>query len=141
MKKNDTALGFVVLLISCIYFLLSMQLSPKAAMYPKFISMILGSLSLIFIIKTFLSKDKEDKKNVDFQTKQFFFVFSMAFVYIAIINILGYFISTFLFLVITLFGLKTNRKYAIATGVGFSLFVFVIFKLLLNVPVPRGFIF
>lgn len=141
MKKKDLALGFLVLIVSFIYFFMSSQLSPKAAIYPKFISMILGALSLLFIVKTALTKEVVEKASSEFQTKQFFFVFSMAFVYVATINILGYFTSTILFLIVTLFGLKTDKKRSVLTGIGFSIFVLVIFKLLLNVPLPQGFIF
>ncbi|QXM07060.1 tripartite tricarboxylate transporter TctB family protein [Crassaminicella indica] len=143
MKKNNLFLGAVMLGIALIYYMMIGKLPEEAALYPTFVALVLGFLSILFIIKTAISKEVEKEKKIfdGFEVKQFIFVFSMATFYIVLIQILGYFVSTFLFLIITLCGLKANKLYALCTSVGFSIFVLILFKILLNVPLPRGFIF
>lgn len=143
MKKNELFLGSVLLLISGIYYYMITKLPEKAAIYPTFVVSILGLLSIIFIIKTLISKEKNNEKKIfdGFQVKQFVFVLFMSFTYVGLMNVLGYFTTTFLFLIISLLGLKANKMHSIYTSIGFSIFIFIIFKILLNVPLPRGVIF
>lgn len=143
MKRNNIILGLVMSLISIGYFLIISQLSEKAAMYPKFIAIVLFSLSAVFTVKSIIEKKKDGKEEKLFEgflPKQFVFVLSMAFIYVFLIKILGYFFSTALFLLVTLTGLKAKRTAIILTSIGVCIFIFVVFKVLLNVPLPKGFI-
>jgi hypothetical protein len=144
MKKNNVLLGLVMCGVSIAYYMTVSKLSEKAAMYPKFIAMVLFLLSFVFTIKTiFIDKNEEDSSAMfeGFLPKQFAFVLAMAFVYVFLIKILGYFFSTALFLLVTLGGLRAKRVAIILTSIGVCAFIFVVFKVLLNVPLPKGFIF
>ncbi|SHJ53168.1 tripartite tricarboxylate transporter TctB family protein [Paramaledivibacter caminithermalis] len=143
MKKADIKLGFTTMGIAITYYLLTSQIPEKAAFYPKFVAILLSILSLIFLVKTAMTKYEDNGRNLfeDMKVKQYFFVISVSFVYVSLINILGYFVSTFIFIIICLLGLKTKKLYAFLTTIGFCIFVFIIFKILLRVPLPKGFIF
>lgn len=142
MKKLDIKLGLTTLVIAIIYYFLTSQMPAKAAFYPKFVALLLAGLSMVFIIKTtFSSYESKDSPFKNMQIKQFFFVLSTAFVYISLIKILGYFTSTFIFILICLVGLNAKKSKSILTAIGFSLFILITFKILLSVPLPKGFIF
>ena len=143
MKRNELFLGSILLLISGIYYYMTTKLPEKAALYPTFVVSILAVLSIMFIIKTLISKEKNNEKKIfdGFQVKQFIFILLMSVAYVGLMSVVGYFTTTFLFLIISLFGLKANKMHSIYTSIGFSIFIFIIFKMLLNVPLPRGIIF
>lgn len=143
MKKADIKLGFVILGISIVYYFMTSQIPEKAAFYPKFVAILLALLSIVFLIKTAMTNYKSSNESMfkGMQVKQYFFVIAVAFVYVSLINILGYFTSTFIFVTICLLGLKAKKLYAFLTAAGFCAFIFIAFKILLRVPLPKGFIF
>ncbi len=64
---------------------------------------------------------------------------SALFLYVMTIETLGYFITTPLFLIgILSFLRSTKLPYAIAIAIGFTGFVYLLFVLFLNLPVPMG---
>lgn len=64
---------------------------------------------------------------------------SALFIYVMTIETLGYFITTPLFLVgILSFLRSTKLPYAIAIAIGFTGFIYLLFVLFLNLPVPMG---
>lgn len=142
-KKGSLLLCAIFLMISTVYAYSLKSLSAEDAMYPKFVTYMLLGLTIMLILEVLLSKGEEFKVKLfeEFAASQFFTVFIVGISYIALINILGYFISTLLFMIITLTLLKNKKKISIIVTLVFCAFLFVIFKLFLGVPVPTGVIF
>lgn len=144
MRKQNIALGSSVLVFTAIYCIMITRLPEKARTYPIFIAGLLCVLSLTFLIKSIIEKPKDNEEKVsifaDFQKKQYIFVLCTAFIYVALINLLGYFAATFIYLIVSLFGLKINKLQSVLISVGFCLVIYIGFKLLLKVPLPAGLI-
>lgn len=142
MNKQDNILGAVLLAICGIYFYLAKQLPPKIVLYPMVIASILAVLTGIMLIKNLLSKSSKEDKSIfeDFQAKQFFFILTSCLLYIFVIKILGFYVSTFIYLMICLMGLRVKVLPAALTSIGFCIVVYGVFTLFLRVPLPKGFI-
>ena len=81
-----------------------------------------------------LTPEEQRSSNI----RRAFFVGALT-VYILTIKPLGYFIATPLYLLATLLYLKSTKAYvAMAIAVGFTIFVYLLFVMFLNLPVPMG---
>lgn len=142
MKKLDLILGGVLVAISLGFYLMISKLPTNATLYPIFVTSLLLGLTLIHIFLTYRKKEDEGESEVfkNLELKQLLFVVGTSGLYVVMINIIGYITSTFIYVLGVLFGLKVSRKTSILVSVGFSAFIYILFKVLLRVPLPKGFI-
>lgn len=141
MRKINLILSIVMLIVSGFFYIMITQLPSEASLYPIFVTTILLVLSLILLIKTYYQKEDEETttfKNI--KVKQLLFILIINGIYIFLINVIGYVISTVLYVLAALIGLKVDRKKSVLISCGVCLFVYVLFKVLLKVPLPEGFI-
>lgn len=142
MKKLDLILGGVLVAISLAFYLMISKLPTNATLYPIFVTSLLLGLTLIHIFLTYRKKEDEGESEVfkNLELKQLLFVVGTSGLYVVMINIIGYITSTFIYVLGVLFGLKVSRKTSILVSIGFSAFIYILFKILLRVPLPKGFI-
>jgi len=131
--------------LEAFYFLLIKQLPPKAARYPYFVLGLMVFLTLLLAINTFLIKPKntEDKEEDQFKGNlygQFFLIMALSAVYVILIDIIGFFVTTAIYLFVTMVALKSSVKWSIVVSILFPIFLYLIFVSFLKVPVPRGFL-
>lgn len=141
MKKYDKILTIALLLLEVFYFVLIKQLPEKAARYPYFVLGLLFFLTLILAINTFFIKsnaDEEDEKFKDIKIGQFLFITFASVVYIILIDIVGFFTTTVIYLLVVMLGLKNSIKWSIVTSIIFPIFIYFVFVMFLRVPVPKG---
>ena len=146
MRKYDKFLTIGLFILEVFYFLLIKQLPPKAARYPYFVLGLMIFLTLLLAINTFLIKPKnteENKEEDQFKGNlygQFFLVIALSAVYVILIDIIGFFVTTAVYLFVTMLALKSNIKWSIIVSILFPIFLYLIFVSFLKVPVPRGFL-
>ena len=146
MRKYDKFLTIGLFILEAFYFLLIKQLPPKAARYPYFVLGLMVFLTLLLAIHTFLIKPKnteENKEEDQFKGNlygQFFLVIALSAVYVILIDIIGFFVTTAVYLFVTMLALKSNIKWSIVVSILFPIFLYLIFVSFLKVPVPRGFL-
>ena len=146
MRKYDKFLTIGLFILEAFYFLLIKQLPPKAARYPYFVLGLMVFLTLLLAINTFLIKPKnteENKEEDQFKGNlygQFFLVIALSTVYVILIDIIGFFVTTAIYLFVTMLALKSNIKWSIVVSILFPIFLSLIFVSFLKVPVPRGFL-
>ena len=146
MRKYDKFLTIGLFILEAFYFLLIKQLPPKAARYPYFVLGLMIFLTLLLAINTFLIKPKnteENKEEDQFKGNlygQFFLVIALSTVYVILIDIIGFFVTTAIYLFVTMLALKSNIKWSIIVSILFPIFLYLIFVSFLKVPVPRGFL-
>lgn len=141
MRKMDLILGVIMIAISGTFYFMISKLPKNATLYPIFVTTLLLFLTLIHLFLTYRKKD-DNESNVfkDLELKQLLFVLGTSGLYVFMINIAGYITSTFIYVLGVLFGLKVNKKVSLLVSIGFSAFIYILFKILLRVPLPRGFI-
>ena len=146
MRKYDKFLTIGLFILEAFYFILIKQLPAKAARYPYFVLGLMVFLTLLLAINTFIIKPKNTEEEEDkFKGNlygQFFFVIVMALsaVYVILIDIIGFFVTTAIYLFVTMVILKSNIKWSIVVSIVFSIFLYLVFVSFLKVPVPRGFL-
>ena len=146
MRKYDKFLTIGLFILEAFYFLLIKQLPPKAARYPYFVLGLMVFLTLLLAIHTFLIKPKnteENKEEDQFKGNlygQFFLVIALSAVYVILIDIIGFFVTTAVYLFVTMLALKSNIKWSIIVSILFPIFLYLIFVSFLKVPVPKGFL-
>ena len=146
MRKYDKFLTIGLFILEAFYFLLIKQLPPKAARYPYFVLGLMVFLTLLLAINTFLIKPKnteENKEEDQFKGNlygQFFLVIALSAVYVILIDIIGFFVTTAIYLFVTMLALKSNIKWSIVVSILFPIFLYLLFVSFLKVPVPRGFL-
>ena len=145
MRKYDKFLTIGLFILEAFYFLLIKQLPPKAARYPYFVLGLMVFLTLLLAINTFIIKPKneEDKEEDQFKGNlygQFFLIMALSAVYVILIDIIGFFVTTAIYLFVTMVTLKSNIKWSIVVSILFPVFLYLIFVSFLKVPVPKGFL-
>lgn len=146
MRKYDKFLTIGLFILEAFYFILIKQLPPKAARYPYFVLGLMFFLTFLLAINTFLIKPKsaeEDKEEDQFKSilyRQFFLIILLSAVYVILIDIIGFFVTTAIYLFVTMLALKSNIKWSIVVSILFPIFLYLIFVSFLKVPVPRGFL-
>ena len=146
MRKYDKFLTIGLFILEAFYFLLIKQLPPKAARYPYFVLGLMVFLTLLLAINTFLIKPKnseEDKEEDQFKGNlygQFFLIMALSAVYVILIDIIGFFVTTAIYLFVTMVALKSSIKWSIVVSILFPIFLYLIFVSFLKVPVPKGFL-
>ncbi|MDC7955551.1 tripartite tricarboxylate transporter TctB family protein [Fusobacterium simiae] len=144
MKKYDKFLIIGLFILEAFYFVLIKQLPPKAARYPYFVLSLMLFLTIILAINTFIIKPKNTEDEKDEETfkgilyKQFFFVIIISAIYIILIDIIGFFVTTAIYLFVTMVTLKSSIKWSIVVSIIFPIFLYLIFVSFLKVPVPKG---
>ena len=145
MRKYDKFLTIGLFILEAFYFFLIKQLPEKAARYPFFVLGLMVFLTLLLAINTFLIKPKNESEKEEDQFKgilygQFFLIIALSAVYIVLIDIIGFFVTTAIYLFVTMLALKSNIKWSIVVSILFPVFLYLIFVSFLKVPVPRGFL-
>ncbi|OFO26531.1 hypothetical protein HMPREF3051_10665 [Fusobacterium sp. HMSC064B11] len=146
MRKYDKFLTIGLFILEAFYFLLIKQLPPKAARYPYFVLGLMVFLTLLLAINTFIIKPKnaeEDKEEDQFKGNlygQFFLIMALSAIYVILIDIIGFFVTTAIYLFVTMVTLKSNIKWSIVVSILFPVFLYLIFVSFLKVPVPKGFL-
>ena len=146
MRKYDKFLTIGLFILEAFYFLLIKQLPPKAARYPYFVLGLMVFLTLLLAINTFIIKPKnaeEDKEEDQFKGNlygQFFLIIALSAVYVILIDIIGFFVTTAIYLFVTMVALKSSVKWSIVVSILFPIFLYLIFVSFLKVPVPKGFL-
>ncbi len=146
MKKTDV--GVVAFMYAiCIWFTLMNQKLPQdAQIYPKFMIIILASLSTLYLIKLLISAKKEGVTNgfselfKGFLPKQFFPALGMTLGYLVLLFLIGFYPATAIFMVAVLAFLKIKPLTIAITTVAIMLLVFVTFNIILRVTLISGLI-
>lgn len=152
MKNNrylEVILGLIILSLGLIYFLLTNNLPRKDTIDSRFLPYILSGflfvLSLIQIKRGMkIIKDGKVNKNEDhLDYSTFIKTLAIIILYIGFLNILGFIISTIIFLflefiILTPDRLKKNYILYLLIALITSLLVYFLFRYGLNLILPRG---
>lgn len=145
MKKTDFFVGIGSIILGIVVFLKIATFPDSSAMYPRALAIciivcgawILGSA----LIK--LKQKENDAENpwkgIDW--RRLVAVAALSLIYIMSLSWAGYLIASIVFLVLLLLVLKVRKPLMIAAvSIGLTLAVYVGFKLILQVPLPLGFL-
>ncbi|PIE56349.1 MAG: hypothetical protein CSA34_04505 [Desulfobulbus propionicus] len=117
----------------------------STALYIRFLATFLGIFSLIELLlkmrKSQAGKDQETMR-VTAAPGKFTALLLLMFIYAMLLEPLGFYLASALFLPLTMYILGSRKPLAIAlTSGGVLLFVFLVFAKLLGVPLPESTLF
>jgi hypothetical protein len=137
--RRDLILAIVLMGICILLFMESRTYPGESSFYPWVILSLLFLLSLVLFIRTLSDR----KKAADLQLpasllpKSVLLMAGLTAIYIfVLIPFIGYYPSTFLFILVSLFYFKTSRKMGLITMGVYFLIVYSFFELWLGVRMP-----
>lgn len=140
-------LGLIILIGAIYLYLVTMQWKTiDMRILPHLILIVLGLLSLILVITGGSSKKQSKDTSEEANYPRLFIVIITTLFYILGIEFLGFFVSTFLYLVgmylyVYLIIIQRKTLIIITIPLVMLLFLFLVFTLWLRVPVPDGIFF
>lgn len=146
MKKPNYISGLIVIIIAGFFYSLTFDF-PKldnqiigAEFMPRVYCILLLILGCLLLIQGFRNKKEEnDEENT---LKYSLGSMLAVLIYLIIIPIIGFYISTILLVFsLLVFSKVRNKIILIVIPIGTSLFIFIFFQMLLNVSIPLGSLF
>lgn len=143
-KSFDKVSGVIFLLISILFITESLKISGSAygsavgpKVYPLILGIVLGLLSLRLLYETFKQKAQHrEQEKLDY--KRLGIIFISALIYVFLLEIIGYVISTFIFLVIAFQVMERGKMVStLIISAVFSFGVYAMYVYLLGGALPK----
>jgi putative tricarboxylic transport membrane protein len=156
MKKTNVITSIVLLFVSVVLFLHVNMYPAKSGLspvqtpgfYPKLLAIILGVLSLIYLVQSLVIVDESEgvkKIKLDKGFYTFLATVGMLILYPFALNLLGFLLSSFIFIFVEIILLTQNAKRKMPLIIGISVLLVAImqitFNIILRIPFPKGIIF
>lgn len=139
MKKKNQITAIIVFLLSIAGYYEAMSYPAKSAVFPKFIFIFALISAVVLFITSTLGLIKEENESKIEKPKKVFLVIFITVLYFILIRPVGYFIVTPIYLFLTSYFLNLkNIKALILYPIGFTIFLYIGFRILLSVPLPMG---
>ena len=148
MAKGNKIAGVILLAIFGIAFKMALGFPDRAMYFPVFVTGLGMFLSVLLIIDGFMAKEDSEKKEVlSARGKKMVVIMLAAMIAYAIgMQYIGFCVSTLTFLVVTMVinfpgkASKKNINNIVIVSVAVTLVIYVVFKKMLYVPLPQGFL-
>ncbi|WP_164671166.1 tripartite tricarboxylate transporter TctB family protein [Virgibacillus doumboii] len=143
MKPQNILISILTIIFGGItyYYTLSFPDVPGSitgpAFMPRIYAVLLIALGIILFCKSVFISNEEPNPN----SKKVLLFILLFIIYAVLIPILGFYLSSILFLVMLLWMNHVKKViYLVSVPAGVAFFLFVFFQQLLNVPLPTGFL-
>ena len=145
MKESDLCVIAVVYGVATWFLVMTLQLPPAAQSYPLILLTALYLCNTLFLGKQLYSFYRHRVVLNDFRKLfagflpgQFFGVLAGCIILMALVNYLGYYISSVLYLLLAQFFLKVKPIPAIISCACIMIVTYLVFSMFLHVPLPLG---
>ena len=153
MKKYNIIIGVIFLVVSVGAYVISFPMTAKLptdplgpAWWPKYLSLALGLFSILLILQSILTpREKDGPAPFDLKSEGFhrvLILFGVLIVFVTLTFFLGIYIGLLLLVPAVMYLLgERKKKFLAGFSIGTCIFVFIVFRLLLKVPLPTGQLF
>lgn len=145
MKESDLCVIAVVYGVATWFLVMTLQLPPAAQSYPLILLTALYLCNTLFLGKQLYSFYRHRVVLNDFRKLfagflpgQFSWRLAGCIIYMALVNYLGYYISSVLYLLLAQFFLKVKPIPAIISCACIMIVTYLVFSMFLHVPLPLG---
>ena len=137
MTMNASRLSAIVLILfSGFFFYIAGAYPAEAALFPRALLVGIMLLSIVLIVRSYQFDAYKAKLRMN-QKMQVASCALAAAVYVASMPYIGYYVASALFILFFAFILRfQNKVVPVVVAVSFPLIVYVVFEVLLNIPVP-----
>ena len=146
MAKTDIGVVAVFYAICAFFYSQTLKLDADSQTYPRFIISSLFGLTTLYLLQMLFRARKFGTQNSNgefqgFQPLQFFGCLVLTLLYLVSVHFIGFYVSTVVFMVVTLLFLKVKPVPILIATVAIILLVYVAFTLFLKVKLPTGLLF
>ena len=148
-KIGNTILCLSIYGVALLFFF-GQDLSYPSNVFPYAILLLMTITSTIILIRTYTGRNQEENKeesSSEIEYAKIIFVMVISLIYVSLINYLGFYVSSFLYVTVLLFKLQeedNKLRKKLITSISYSIFlcifVYVAFDMFLRVPLPKDFI-
>lgn len=144
-SKLENIISCLFIYIVSIFFFFSSSNFPRdSAAFPKVIALILTVLNTILLVQAFVKKEKVKQKKERERILPIRTIFTaiLTIAYILLVNIVGFILLTpiYIFIISSELGYR-NKAISIIVALATTFTIYLVFKVVLGVPVPSGFLF
>lgn len=130
--------------VSAFVWVTSVEFPANGHQLPQFSAGLAILLSLILLFNAFRNRDGSEKIRFEFtyESKKQYIIFLLAIVYVPTMFVVGYYVSTFLLLVLgsLIVGIRNYKAIAITALIAMPL-MYAFFDLFLSAQLPRGWLY
>ena len=146
MKKTDIGVCLVMYGVCAFFLYMTLQLPKAAQIYPLCVIALLAALTTLHVFNMIRAAIKEGVESglddfKDFVPSQFFVLFAMIVMYLAVMPYLGFYVASVLFMSASLIFLRVKLWQAVLAEIAIIALVYCAFTLFLEVRLPAGIIF
>lgn len=140
-RKKEFASIIFLFAVSIFFFLGAKGMEGDSGLFPKILSGLIFVLTCVELGVVLTNRTKESKKKEERSLRKLLFIIVLSILYVVLIKPLGFVVSTFLFLTGSMILLEVkNKKIAISVPFITVALIYVVFKILLKVQIPVGFL-
>lgn len=142
--KKDAVFSLITLLLSSGLAIVAFSYPAESSRFPRVLCLVIIGLSIILLYKSVRQKMPEDcgEANHSLFNKTAVEFYVLCFIYILSIIYIGFFISSYFFVIATCIFLRYRNKYVILIWPAvLCLILWIVFSKFLNVPTPTGILF
>lgn len=147
MKKIDFGVVIAMYAICAAAFVSAAKLDADSQIYPHFCTGLLFALTTLYLVQMLVAAKKYGTESgvkevfADFLPKQFFVCLAAVIAYMLLMYVVGFYISTIIFLVALLLYLKVPVLHSAIAVTAIVLLVYLAFSKFLGVRLPLGLLF
>ena len=146
MKKTDIGVCLVMYGVCAFFLYMTLQLPKAAQSYPLCVIALLAALTTLHVFNMIRAAIKEGVESglddfKDFVPSQFFTLFAMIVIYLAVMPYLGFYVASVLFMSASLIFLRVKLWQAVLAEIAIIALVYCAFTLFLEVRLPAGILF
>ena len=144
MKKTDIGVVAFMYAVCAFFYVYSFDLSESSKSYPLFTIALLFGLTTLYLVQMILAAKKfgvesgADKVFAGFLPKQFILSIVLTVAYVFLVDVLGFFTATTLFMIASFVYLKVPVLHSVIALVSMDLLIYLAFVLFLGVRLPAG---
>ena len=144
MKKTDIGVVAFMYAVCAFFYAYSFSLSESSKSYPLFTIVLLFGLTTLYLVQMILAAKKygvesgADSVFAGFKPKQFILSVVLTLAYVFLVDVLGFFTATTLFMIASFVYLKVPVLHSVIALVSMDLLIYLAFVLFLGVRLPAG---
>lgn len=144
MKKTDIGVVAFMYAVCAFFYVYSFDLSESSKSYPLFTIALLFGLTTLYLVQMILAAKKygvesgTDSVFAGFLPKQFILSVVLTLAYVFLVDVLGFFTATTLFMIASFVYLKVPVLHSVIALVSMDLLIYLAFVLFLGVRLPAG---
>ena len=147
MKKTDIGVVGFMYAVCAFFYVYSFDLKKGSETYPLFTIALLFGLTTLYLINMIIAAKKHGVESgvnevfEGFQPKQFFVSLVLTVIYFLMMKYLGFFVSTTVFMLVTLMYLRVPMLHTAIAIVAVDVLIYLAFVEFLGVRLPKGLLF